>query len=147
MEIIKQQITIADSCNLIGKSKDTFSPLKEAITNSLDAISQRQKFDESFAADVIVNVHFKTTINILKEEKTVLDFISVEDNGIGFTSENLENFKNFGSKSKGLNNRGTGKIQIFWQFNEISIDSIFCENFKWHKLTAHLKQTGEYEEN
>ena len=47
MEILEQKITLKSSCDLIGKGKDIFSPLKEAITNSLDAISQRQNAGEN----------------------------------------------------------------------------------------------------
>ena len=43
MRILEQKIKLKNLCELIGNSKDVFSPLKEAVTNSLDAISQRQK--------------------------------------------------------------------------------------------------------
>jgi len=41
MEILEQKITLMNSCGLISKAKDIFAPVKDAITNSLDAITQR----------------------------------------------------------------------------------------------------------
>ncbi|MDR0741414.1 MAG: ATP-binding protein [Rickettsiales bacterium] len=123
MEILEQKINLKSSCDLIGKGKDIFSPLKEAIKNSLDAISQRQNAVEAFTPSISVAVHFRTEKNLLKEETHTLDFIMIKDNGIGFTSENLSRFKEPAANTKGLNNRGTGKIQIFCRFKEISIDS------------------------
>lgn len=146
MAILEQKIKLDNSCKLIGKSKDTFSPVKEAIANSLDAITQRQKTDEIFVPAITVSVYFKGQEALFDSEKTsLLDYVSVEDNGIGFTGPNLARFKELAANTKGLNNRGTGKIQIFCRFDEVSIDSIFNENANWSKLTACWKITGEYE--
>jgi hypothetical protein len=145
MEILEQKITLKSSCDLIGKGKDIFSPLKEAITNSLDAISQRQSTGENFTPAISVSIYFKTSKNLLNEASHALDSITIEDNGVGFTIENLSRFKELADTTKGLNNRGTGKIQIFCRFKEISIDSAFSEAGKWNKLTASWKLTGEYE--
>lgn len=146
MEILEQKIKLKNSCELIGKSKDIFSPVKEAITNSLDAISQRQKTNETFTPAISVSIYFKSQKKLFdKEEEYLLDCISVEDNGVGFTSANLARFKELADNTKGLNNRGTGKIQIFSHFDKISIGSIFSEESKWSKLNASWKITGEYE--
>ena len=113
MPIAEQKITLKNSCNLISKSKDVFSPLKEAITNSLDAISQRKKVDNKFSPEIIVSVYFKTGDDLFKNKEYKLDCIDIIDNGIGFTEENIRRFKDLANNSKGLNNRGTGKIQIY----------------------------------
>lgn len=144
MEILEQKITIENSCNLIKKSKDIFAPVKEAITNSLDAIHQRQGIGDVFMPQITVSVHFATSRDAFEKKKYVLHFVSVEDNGIGFTVDNLARFKKLAEISKNLNNRGTGKIQIFCHFNKISIESIFHEAGKWHKLDASWRKTGEY---
>lgn len=147
MEILEQKIELKNSCELIGKSKDIFSPIKEAITNSLDAIIQKQKLHNTFAPLISVCIYFKTSKDLLGKEIHALDYISIEDNGIGFTSDNLERFKKLAENTKGLNNRGTGKIQIFCRFNEISIDSTFIEDGKGRHLNAIWKITGEYDDS
>jgi hypothetical protein len=145
MEILHQKITLEDSCRLIGAASDAFAPLKEAITNSLDAISQRHEIGDVFIPVISVSIHFIASENLFGEGTSKLDFISVEDNGIGFTASNLERFKEFGGNTKGMNNRGTGKIQIFCRFNRVSIKSIFKESEKWHKLNVSWEKTGRYE--
>jgi len=146
MPTLEQKISINSACSLIKKSKDCFAPIREAVSNSLDAIKQRQETDNNFTSVISVAVNFKSNKNLL--DKTVfLDSISIEDNGIGFTSENLSRFKNLADNSKNLNNRGTGKIQIFHRFNKIFIDSIFYENNIFKKLNVELeKANGEYKE-
>jgi hypothetical protein len=145
MAILEQKITLRDSCRLIGRAKDIFAPLKETITNSLDSIAQRKKTNEVFIPSISVSVHFKTSKDMLGQETHELDFMSVEDNGIGFTSENLDRFKKLATDTKGLNNRGTGKVQIFCRFNEIEIVSSFNEAGKSYELKAGWKITGDYE--
>ena len=146
MEILKQTIALKDSFPLIGKAKDIFAPVKEAIANSLDAIVQRQGNLCDFVAKISIKIHFRTERNLLNEETSLLNSIIVEDNGVGFTSENLARFKKLAETTKKLNNRGTGKIQIFRRFNEISIDSVFTENEKWNRLNATWKLNGEYDD-
>lgn len=146
MTILEQKITLKSSCDLIGKNKDIFSPVKEAITNSLDAISQRKNIDKNFHPLTSILFYFKTKHNVLREKSYFLDCIQIEDNGIGFTSENLSRFKCLANNTKGLNNRGTGKIQIFHRFEKVSIDSIFFENGKWNNLNAEWELAGEYKD-
>lgn len=144
---LDQKITLRDACNLIGKSKDIFSPIKEAITNSLDAITQKQKLNESFIPLISLRIYFRTSKDLLEKETHTLDFISIEDNGLGFTSENLARFKKLAENTKGLKNRGTGKIQLFSRFNKISIDSTFNEDGEINKLNASWNIDGEYSED
>jgi len=148
MEILEQRIKIENSCDLIGKSKDVFAPIKEAITNSLDSIiaKQQNEVEGDFTPAITVVAHFLTNKNMYDEEEPSLDFITIEDNGVGFTSENLARFKELANYTKGLNNRGTGKIQIFCRFNEIAINSTYYEEEKWNKLSAVWKKNGEYDQ-
>jgi hypothetical protein len=149
MAMLEQTIKIENSCNLIGKSKDVFSPIKEAITNSLDSIvaKQQQDSENDFTPTIDVTVYFLTNENLYGEDEPSLDFITIEDNGIGFTSENLARFKELASYTKGLNNRGTGKIQIFCRFDEVAINSTYYEENKLYNLSAVWKKNGEYDQN
>ena len=146
MKKLNQTITIENSCNLIGKAKDVFAPMKEAITNSLDAVAHRQKINANFSPKLSLSIYFKTEKDLFGNEMYLLDFITIEDNGIGFTKENWERFKKLAETTRGFNNQGTGKIQIFCRFNELSIDSTFFEDNKWYKLNAKFKRTSEYED-
>lgn len=119
----KQSIGIKETLLLIPKSKDPLSPLSEALMNSLDGIKQRRQQDDKFSPEIIIELHF-AKVDLL--ESYIVDYISVSDNGIGFIQKNEERLLALGDRSKGLNNRGTGKAQIFHRFKEIEITSVFA---------------------
>lgn len=149
MEILEQKITIENSCSIIGKAKDPFSPIKEAFTNSLDAIVQRQDTGVSFIPQIVLSMNFSSEKDLVDKTRIKYNLLSVSicDNGLGFVSKNHERFKDLGEKSKGLNNRGTGKIQIFCRFRQIDIESVYYEDDKWERLNATWKKNGEYSDN
>ena len=128
----KQQIGIRDSLNLIKKSNNPLAPLIEGIANSLDSIKARQNI-EIFTPCISVNFdYFKGLLDDVKDIK--LKSISIQDNGIGFTRDCFERFKNLADKSKSLNNRGTGKIQMFHRFESINVESVFREDSVFHEV-------------
>ncbi len=111
-------MNISGAMDLIKKSKYPLTPLFEAITNSLEAISQREYFDnEEFF--ITVTLHFTGLIDEIKE----LQRIEIIDNGAGFTPENYKRFKEFFDKSKGYDNKGTGRLQFLHRFDKIEVDS------------------------
>ncbi len=148
MAILTQSTSIKDSCELIGKSKSIFAPVKEAISNAFDSIVQRQnKSKNFFRPKIALSLNFDKVPDLLgnNEEEIKLKSITIEDNGSGFIEENLTNFKKFGSRQKGLNNRGTGKIQMFCWFGKLSIMSIFEEDGQWKQLDASWERdSSEY---
>ena len=145
MPKLEKTITLQDACTLVGQSKDVFAPIKEAISNSFDSIIQRQRcFSKDFKPEVNLSFYFVKNVNLALEENTELSSVVIKDNGIGFTRENLCNFKALASKSKGMNNRGTGLIQMFCRFSKLTIHSIFNEDDKWKELNLSWDKTGEY---
>lgn len=144
IRVLDKKISIKDACNLIGTAKDVFAPIKEAITNSLDAIIQRQETKDSFQPKISIVFYYKTKSDLFSNTNLFLDSVSIEDNGIGFTSKNLYNFKQFASPAKGLNNRGTGLVQVFCRFHKLDIDSVFFENNEYQNYKAYWKIDGTY---
>ena len=111
----------------IKKSKYPLAPIYEAITNSFEAILEKE-YLENETPEIKVHFNFK---NLLQEAKT-LDFIKVSDNGIGFTNNNYDRYHIALDNSKGYHNRGSGRFQILHRFDEIHISSYYQEhkNFK-----------------
>lgn len=146
MAVLEQKITIEDSCSIVKKAKSPFSPIKEAITNAMDSIVKRQESGISFIPKISVILNFIEKKDLYNPEnsKYLLSSISIVDNGEGFIQKNIERFKNLGERSKGLNNRGTGKVQLFCRFKQIDIESIFYEDNKWKKFTSTWKRNGDY---
>jgi len=113
-------MNLGGAMDLIKKSKYPLTPLFEAITNSLEAISQRNLSGDEDPI-ITVTLHFTGLIDEVKE----LQKIEVEDNGAGFTPENYKRFEAFFDKSKGYDNKGTGRLQFLHRFDKIQVDSVY----------------------
>lgn len=111
-------MNLGGAMDLIKKSKYPLTPLFEAITNSLESISQRE-FLSNEDPLITITLHFTGLIDEVKE----LQRIEIEDNGVGFTEENYKRFKEFFDKSKGYDNKGTGRLQFLHRFDEIEVKS------------------------
>lgn len=144
MPIRKQTIGIKESFNIVRKSENPLAPLSEAVMNSLDAIEKRKIECESFQPEIGVSLFFYESKDLFGNDSINIASCEVEDNGKGFTKENYERFLRLGDKSKNLNNRGTGKIQIFHRFECIEINSVFQEDGKkWHRIASYSINDNE----
>lgn len=147
MSVRTQQISIKDSFPLVKKSKDPFAPIKEAITNSFDAIKGRLDSGVAFTPAIKVSLHFHKHKDLAQQESIDLNFVEIEDNGIGFLKDWFARYKNLSQSTKKMNNRGIGKIQMFHRFERVSLDSIFVENNYWKQLKDDWSITGESSDN
>lgn len=111
---------------LIPASKVTLSPLYEAINNSIESLNFR---DVPEGKKIEITLNF----NDLDSQNIILNDMKVVDNGDGFNEDSYARFKQILDKSKGYNNRGTGRLQYIHRFSEISVDSHYKENGKWKK--------------
>ncbi len=108
--------------DLIPKSKYPLAHIYEAITNSLESISQRAMNETDFSAGVIeVKLYFTGLIKEINE----LDKIEIFDNGAGFNDENYGRFETLLDKSKGYNNRGSGRIQYLHRADKVEVNSFY----------------------
>ncbi|MCK4945074.1 MAG: hypothetical protein KAS59_02305 [Alphaproteobacteria bacterium] len=112
------RMNLSGAMDFIKKSKYPLTPLYEAITNSLEAISQRD-FSSGEEPLITVRLYFTGLINEIKE----LQKIEIIDNGEGFTLESYKRFGEFFDKSKGYNNNGTGRLQFLHRFDKIEVES------------------------
>lgn len=118
MSANKPLMNLSGAMDLIKMSKNPFAPVYEAITNSLEALAQR---DSTNSPQIEVRLFFTG----LFEGEDKLEQIDVVDNGVGFNQENYDRFREFFVKSKGYDNRGTGRLQYFHRFHRVRIDSVF----------------------
>lgn len=121
--------------NSIKKSKYPLTPIYEAITNSIEAICQNTRLN---IKNNLININFYYTG--LLEEIGELDYIEITDHGIGFNIQNYERFKTLLDKSKGFNNRGSGRIQFVHRFDDIKIISRYFEEGTLYKRTFSLNK-------
>lgn len=142
----QQQITISNSLRLVKKSDDPFAPLKEAITNSFDAIKGRLNTGQKFNPHISLKMFFKTQKNAANEEEKWLESIEIVDNGIGFIKDWFKRYTDLAENTKQMNNRGTGKLQMFHRFKKISLDSVFLENDGWYRRKDSWDLSGNASE-
>lgn len=116
-------MNLKGAMDLITKSAYPLAPLYEAMTNSLESIAQK-KFEDNEASEITVRLHFTGLLDEVKE----LSQIEVIDNGVGFTGKNYDRFVEFFDKSKGYDNRGSGRLQYLHRFEKIDVHSIYSEN-------------------
>lgn len=116
--------------NLIRDCKaQPLMPLFEAIVNSIQAIEER--FSGKVENGII-------TIRIRRDQQQCLQFdessrrepdivgFEIEDNGIGFTNENLESFKVVATRKKATKGgKGLGRFTWLKAFEQVHIDSVF----------------------
>lgn len=114
----------------IKKSKHRLAPVYEAMTNALEATLQKQ-YNEDEKPLITVVFDFATLI----EDHPTLNYITVSDNGKGFDEENFGRFETLLDKSKGYNNRGSGRIQFLHRFSRVDVESFYQVDGK------HVKKT------
>lgn len=100
--------------------------LYEAFTNSWESIESKFGNDIS-QGHITINIYLKSSL--LKEEEYFdFDKISIEDNGIGFNSENFERSTRLGDNRKGKKNRGCGRVEYLNAFETTIINSTYFDN-------------------
>jgi light-regulated signal transduction histidine kinase (bacteriophytochrome) len=100
-----------------GKTAILYS-VYEAVSNSIHAINDR--FTEEKAAK-----KGKVDVNIEVDDHGDVASISISDNGIGFTPENLQSFETSDSRFKyQRGGKGVGRFIWIKMFETIKVDSI-----------------------
>lgn len=122
-------MNLSGAMDLIKMSKNPLAPVYDAMTNSLESIAQRLEEKGQVAGEIEVRFYFG---GLLKEHKE-LEQVVIVDNGIGFTEENYNRFREFFDKSKGYDNRGTGRLQYLHRFERVKVDSVFESEEKFYR--------------
>jgi hypothetical protein len=103
----------------IAKSTDKLRPIYEAFTNSYEAIRNISE------GKITISIQFNKTLFSEKNEDLEFDNITIEDNGIGFNDEEFTRFLNLDDTSKGIGNKGSGRVQFIHYFEKAEYESVF----------------------
>ncbi|WP_156827273.1 hypothetical protein [Hyphomicrobium zavarzinii] len=135
------RIDVRGLMDSIPKSSLPLAPVFESITNALEAISERQKVSATVVPGLItVKLYFGGLLDETKD----LERIEIGDNGIGFDADNFDRFETFLDRSKGYNNRGSGRVQYLHFADHIEVTSHYRldgKTFKRHfdfSKAAHI---------
>lgn len=99
------------------KNVNAYTVIREAVVNSIHAKANEIKIYLEYALDVL-------------GKRTHLSSITIEDNGEGFTKENLEAFNKVCTRHKeliGLSGKGVGRISYLKYAKYIEIESLADE--------------------
>jgi hypothetical protein len=134
----------------IPKSGDKLQPIYEAFTNSIEAIKEQNKD----LSDGEITVKIQLIKNLFTENKEDLEFdsIIIKDNGIGFNYTQFFRFLNLDDTSKGIGNKGSGRVQYAHYFDKAEFESVYQDEnsesgFRKRKFTlskndAFVKQNA-----
>jgi hypothetical protein len=124
-----------------GKTAILYS-VYEAVSNSIHSINDR--FGESRAAS-----KGRVEVKISTDQSGDLKSISITDNGIGFTDENIESFETSDSRFKyERGGKGVGRLIWIKLFNTIKVDSVIkkgrsAERVRFRFLPAEDESIAE----
>ena len=131
MAISKAFMNLSGAMDFIKMSKNPLAPVYEAMTNSLESLAQRLTEKDNVVGEIEVRFYFGGLLEDFKE----LEQVVIVDNGIGFTDENYNRFREFFDKSKGYDNRGTGRLQYLHRFERVKVDSVFESDGRFYRRT------------
>lgn len=124
-----EAVDLKGAMGLLKKSKNLHAPIFEAITNSFEAITEKD-FKDGEIPYIKINFHFTTT---LYEEVRNFTHIEIIDNGVGFDEPSFQRYRTLLDKTKGFKNRGSGRVQFLHRFNEIEIRSVFLSQGNYYE--------------
>jgi len=130
--------------NTLKERTTVYSPLIEAIVNSIEAISEKQITDGKITVTPIRKAQMSLESDALPE---IIGF-SVEDNGIGFSKKNRDAFDTLCTDiKKNTGGKGLGRFIFLKYFSNVKIRSVYEENSKYHQRIFTLGKQLEIIEN
>lgn len=109
------------------KQAQGMMPLFEAISNAMDAIAEVGKGLN--AGNIDINLIRRTDFGSRSDELPLINSVTVTDDGIGFTDENLKSFEEAYTQAKvKLGGKGVGRFTYLKVFNKIQVESNFRDS-------------------
>ena len=137
------RINIQGTIDNITSQTNVYTPIIEAIVNSIDSIANK-------AID-----HGKIEISIIRESEIDFDGslpaikgINIRDNGEGFNKRNRDSFDTFYSEIKReIGGKGFGRFMFVKYFEDVKVKSVFKESDKLQLRTFNFGKKYEIIEN
>ena len=132
--ITARGIWYANELKTIKKKKDVvFQPIFEAFANAWEALIEKYTIEYLSNGQLSVNVYLRRNLDV--DENSVCDFdkITVEDNGIGVNDDGYSRLINLRDDRKNFSNKGTGRIQYIYFFDDTTIESVYKSNESTYK--------------
>lgn len=111
----------------LRKDKDVYWPIFEAISNSFDSIEESGHGNARITIRVMRDTSQVEVVESQKDKR--VESIIIEDNGVGFTEENFQSFRELDSdKKRTWGGKGVGRLYWLKTFDEVEIDSVYLDD-------------------
>ena len=119
------KINILGIVNNIKSKSNVYTPIVEAVVNSIEAIGNNPK------GKIEIIVHREMTLDF-EDAKPYIKSIQIIDNGAGFNITNRESFDTYLSATKqGTGGKGFGRFMYLKYFHDAIINSQYIEDRKY----------------
>ena len=109
------------------KQAQGMMPLFEAISNAMDAIAEVG--NGLNAGNIDIRLIRRTDLGSKSDELPLINSVTVTDDGVGFTDENLKSFEEAYTQAKvKLGGKGVGRFTYLKVFNQIQVESNFRDS-------------------
>jgi hypothetical protein len=109
------------------KQTQGMMPLFEAISNAMDAIAEAG--NGLNAGNIDIHLTRRTDLGSKPDELSLINSVTVTDDGVGFTDENLKSFEEAYTQAKvKLGGKGVGRFTYLKVFNKTHIESNFRDS-------------------
>jgi hypothetical protein len=137
------KINILRTIDSINSRINSYTPIIEAIVNSIEAIEEAKITD----GEVIVSLKREETLDLEDTQPHVIS-VKITDNGIGFNQNNRDSFDTFYSDTKkSLGGQGFGRFMFLKFFNTVKITSIYEESGSYYKRKFNFGKKYDIIEN
>jgi len=111
------KINILGIIKNIKSKSNIYTPIVEAVVNSIDAIKNKKN------GKIDIVIYRENTLEF-DNAKPYIKSIEIIDNGVGFDKENRESFDTYLSNSKhDIGGKGFGRFMYLKYFNDVKIES------------------------
>lgn len=115
------RINIQGTINNIRSKSNVYTPIIEAVVNSIQSIINKKNEDGKIEISLIR----ENTLDI-DNHKPSIKSIEIRDNGLGFNKENRDSFDTFYSEfKKDIGGKGFGRFMFVKYFDNVRVESVF----------------------
>lgn len=128
------QINIQGLVNNIANNTNVYTPIIEAVVNSIQAIEETRRTD----GEITIALKRDAQGIIDLDENSIPKVVSIEvhDNGIGFNQANRDSFDTlYSNRKNSIGGKGFGRFMFLKYFDNVQVDSTFVENEKFYQRT------------
>jgi hypothetical protein len=131
-----------DTLDYDPRKDDPLIPIYEAIMNGLEACQEANCSKPTVKVTVQRAYNEQPLKGIPKTKLAPIEEFVIEDNGIGFTQSNQDNFKAI-NKTHKLNHKGIGRTLWLKPFTEVEIQSVYKKGRSREKVRFTFKNSNQ----